>query len=178
MVEVDHPFLIGIDYMFMNELRIYFVMPYIQGGELFDVILQQKKLTEDTIKFYAVQIILAIGYLHDKSIIHRDLKLENILVDKDGYLKLIDYGLAMVLKPNQQAKAITGTPEYLAPEILLKRGYGKAADWWTLGIVLFEMTSGKSPFFFQNTKRVFDKIINEDPKLPDRQKHDIEYSDA
>jgi len=94
----DHPFLVGMDYLFQSETRLYFVMPFIQGGELYKIFKARKRLDEDTVRFYAAQIIMAVGYLHKKGIMHRDLKLENILVDSTGYLKIIDYGLAKTLK--------------------------------------------------------------------------------
>ena len=97
MFECDHPFLVCMDYLFQNELRLYFVMPFIRGGELYKVFQSQKRFNEATVVFYAVQMIIAIGYLHNKGIVHRDLKLENILVDQDGYLQIIDYGLAKML---------------------------------------------------------------------------------
>ena len=96
----DHPFLVGMDYLFQSDTRLYFVMPFIEGGELYKVFKAHKRLSEDTVRFYAAQIALAIGYLHGKNIMHRDLKLENILVDETGYLKIIDYGLAKTLTEN------------------------------------------------------------------------------
>ncbi len=93
----DHPFLVGMDFLFQTETRLYFVMPFVRGGELYKVFLSQKRLPEEVVKFYAAQIVLAIGELHSKGIMHRDLKLENILVDERGYLKIIDYGLAKII---------------------------------------------------------------------------------
>lgn len=98
LFECDHPFLVGMEYMFQNETRVYFVMPFIRGGELYKIYQQKKRFNEKTVKFYSAQIALAVGYLHSKDIVHRDLKLENILVDQTGYLKIIDYGLAKILK--------------------------------------------------------------------------------
>ena len=98
MVEVDHPFLCGIDYVFQNQLRIYFVMPFIQGGELYKILENFKRFPEDQVVFYIAQVAIAIGELHKLDIVHRDLKLENILCDQDGYLKIIDYGLAKKLE--------------------------------------------------------------------------------
>jgi len=97
MFECEHEFLVGMEYLFQNELRLYFVMPFIRGGELYKVFQQQKRFKEDLVKFYSAQLIIAIGYLHQRGIVHRDLKLENILLDQDGYLKIIDYGLAKIL---------------------------------------------------------------------------------
>ena len=94
------------------------MMPFIKGGELYKIFKMKKRLPEDVVRFYAMQIIMAIGYLHSKGIMHRDLKLENILVDEDGYLKIIDYGLAKTLQESAVTKTFCGTPEYLAPEMV------------------------------------------------------------
>lgn len=96
----DHPFLVGMDYLFQSPTRLYFVMPFIKGGELYRIFKSYKRFSEDVVRFYAAQIALAVGYLHGKGIMHRDLKLENILVDESGYLKIIDYGLAKTLGEN------------------------------------------------------------------------------
>lgn len=118
LFECEHPFLVGMDYLFQSDTRLYFVMPFVRGGELYKVFKSKKRLPEPVVKFYAAQIAMAIGYLHGKGIMHRDLKLENILVDETGYLKIIDYGLAKVLEQAQVAKTFCGTPEYLAPEMV------------------------------------------------------------
>ena len=97
MLEVDHPFLVSLDYVFSDAMRIHLVMPFINGGELYQIAKQKGRLEEHEVKFYTVQVILALGYLHSKGIVHRDLKLENVMIDKDGYIKLIDYGLAKVV---------------------------------------------------------------------------------
>jgi len=94
-------------------------MPFVKGGELYKIFKSQKRLSEDVVRFYAAQICMAVGYLHSKGIMHRDLKLENILVDESGYLKIIDYGLAKTLNENQTSKTFCGTPEYLAPEMVM-----------------------------------------------------------
>lgn len=118
MLECDHPFLLGLDCLFQSELQFYLVMPFIRGGELFKIQREMKRFSEEMVKFYAVQVILAVGYLHSKGIIHGDLKPENILVDHEGYLKLVDYGLTKVLKVEQEPQAFCGTAEYLAPEVI------------------------------------------------------------
>ena len=118
MIEVDHPFLINMDYVLKNELRLYFVMPFIRGGELYKVMKASRRFKEDTVKFYAAQLVMGIGYLHSKNIIHRDLKLENILLDQEGYLKIIDFGLAKLYDEKKLAQTFAGTPEYLAPEMV------------------------------------------------------------
>ena len=118
MKELEHPFLVGMDYLFQNEFRLYFVMPFIRGGELYQIYLKHKRFSENVVKFIAAQMVLALGYLHKQNIAHRDLKLENILIDTEGYIKLIDYGLGSRLKDDAESMSFCGTPEYLAPEMI------------------------------------------------------------
>lgn len=139
-----------MEFIFQNEYRIYFVMPFIRGGELYKIYQAKKRFNEKIVKFYSAQIILAIGYLHSKNIIHRDLKLENILVDSNGYLKIIDYGLAKIIKDNEEATSFCGTPEYIAPELVNKQPYDKNVDWWAVGVLIYEMLIGVTPFFNRN----------------------------
>ena len=122
-------------------------MPFIKGGELYKIFKSKKRLSEDVVRFYAAQICMAVGYLHSKSIMHRDLKLENILVGEDGYLKIIDYGLAKLLNGTQLAKTFCGTPEYLAPEMVENKGHDFSVDWWALGILIYELMIGVTPFY-------------------------------
>ena len=102
LLKCNHPFLAGMDFVFQTDLRLYFVMPFIKGGELYTHFLKNKRFPEEVVKFYATQIIIAIGHLHEKEIAHRDLKLENILIEEDGYLKIIDFGLAKILKDEDE----------------------------------------------------------------------------
>ena len=112
-------------------------MPFIGGGELAKVLKQAKKFTERQIKFYSVQLILGLQYLHLSNVMHRDLKLENLLLDENGYLKIVDFGVSQVIRHNQTIYDVAGTPAYFAPEILKGEGYNMAADWWAVGIILF-----------------------------------------
>lgn len=118
MFECNHPFLVNLEFLFQNEERLYFVMPFVRGGELYKVFTAQKRFSEEQTLFFAAQLIVAIGYLHSKGIVHRDLKLENILLDHTGYLKIIDFGLAKILKEGEMTDTFCGTPEYLAPEMI------------------------------------------------------------
>lgn len=136
--------------MFHSDYRIHFVMEFVKGGELYKIYQSKKRFNEKVVRFYAAQLVLAIGYLHSKGIVHRDLKLENILVAENGYIKIIDYGLAKILKNNEEATSFCGTPEYLAPEMLTKESYDKSVDWWAVGILMYEMLIGVTPFFNRN----------------------------
>lgn len=177
LLSCDHPNLVGMDYLFQSPTRLYFVMPFVKGGELYKVFKAQKRLTEPVVKFYTAQIILAVGYLHDKGIMHRDLKLENILVDEMGYLKIIDYGLAKTLQENQVSKTFCGTPEYLAPEMVLNQGHDLSVDWWALGILIYEMLIGVTPFYNKERRLLLMKIRTSKVVFPDKRKYKIDYSD-
>ena len=124
--------------------------PFIEGGELYKILKNEKKFSEDVVIFYAIQLIVAIDYLHNKQIIHRDLKLENIMIDVEGYIKIIDYGLAKKLDENEEENEATtycGTPEYLAPEMVSRTGHDMSVDWWAIGVLMYEMLFGMTPFY-------------------------------
>ena len=177
LLECDHPFLCGMDYVFQNDMRLYFVMPFVRGGELYKHFLKNKRFPEHQVKFYAVQIALAIGYLHNKDIWHRDLKLENILIDETGYLKLIDFGLAKILKETEMSQSFWGTPEYLAPEMVSQKGHDKAVDWWALGVLIYEMLIGVTPFYNRSRNLMLMKIQQSKIIFPNKTKYRIDYSD-
>lgn len=126
---------------------LYFVMPFMNGGSLQEVFAKYKKANEINTRFYVAQIVLGVGQLHELSVIHRDLKPGNVMLDSLGYVKVIDYGLARILE-NSSEKATTclGTPLYVAPEVLKEDGYSYGADWWAIGILLHRMIFGVTPF--------------------------------
>ncbi|VDD96915.1 unnamed protein product [Enterobius vermicularis] len=146
---IEHPFLVSLHYSFQTKDKLYFVLDYLNGGELFFHLQKDRHFSESRSKFYAAEIACALGYLHDNNIIYRDLKPENLLLDRSGYVILTDFGLCKEgMKSNDTTETFCGTPEYLAPEILLKRPYDRTVDWWCLGSVLFEMLVGLVSFSF------------------------------
>lgn len=171
---VRHPFIVSLKYSFQTQDKLYLVMDYLCGGELFTHLSSVDHFDEWRTKFYAAQIVLALGYLHDMNVIYRDLKPENLLLDMDGYLCLTDFGL---VKENvgwsEKTTTFCGSPEYLAPEILLGKPYGKGVDWWALGTFIYEMLSGWPPFFDEDHKRMNRRILHEplsfDPQLFSRE---------
>ena len=165
---LDHPFLVGLVFCFQTEERIYFVMPFVRGGELFKHLRQEKFFKEDKVRFYAATIGIALDYLHSKGIIYRDIKPENILIAEDGYLKLIDFGMAKIVKDNEKATSFCGTPEYLAPEIITGEGHNRSADWWSYGILIFEMLCGIPPFYCENTEKMYELITHAELRFPKR----------
>lgn len=133
---VNHPFLCSLVFCFQTEDRIYFIMNFVRGGELFQHLKRFKVFDEEKVKFYAAQIGMALQYLHEKEIVYRDLKPENILMDEQGYLQLADFGMAKTLSQNEKAMSFCGTPEYLAPEVIQSDGHDCMADWWSYGILM------------------------------------------
>lgn len=161
---IDHPFLVGLKGFAQDARYLYFLMPYIAGGELFTYLRTEGKLTEEHALFYAAQVTLMFEYLHSMEIIYRDLKPENILIDQDGYLKLTDFGFAKYCET--RTYTLCGTPEYLAPEVLLNKGHGKPVDWWTLGILTYEMIAGIDPFNDNDPMVIYQKILRGKIKFP------------
>ncbi|XP_014286257.1 cAMP-dependent protein kinase catalytic subunit beta [Halyomorpha halys] len=153
----DFPFIIHMEYFFKDFVYLYFVMPYIPGGELFSHLRKAGKFSESTSVFYAAQVVLAIEFLHSLDIAYRDLKPENIIVDKNGYIKLTDLGFCKVVKG--RTYTLCGTPEYLAPEIILSKGYGLGVDWWSLGVLMYEMCAGYPPFYSTEPMKIYEQIV-------------------
>ncbi len=165
---INYPLLCNLIFCFQTEERIYFVMPFLSGGELFQHLRKFRTFDEYKVKFYGAQIALALQYLHDKGIVYRDLKPENILMDENGYLRLADFGMAKKLKNNEKAMSFCGTPEYLSPEIIIGEGHDKNADWWSFGILLYEMLCGLPPFYVENLERMYELIKSGPLKFPKR----------
>lgn len=129
-------------YSFQTNERLCFVMEYVNGGELFFHLSRERVFSEERTRFYGAEIICALAYLHSQGIIYRDLKLENLLLDKEGHIKITDFGLCKEdITYGQTTRTFCGTPEYLAPEVLEDNDYGRAVDWWGIGVVMYEMVS-------------------------------------
>ncbi len=146
------------------------------GGNIYDNLYKVQRFSEEQVKFIAAQIVLALGYLHGNQIVHRDLKPENVLMDEKGYICLADFGLAKYLKETDQTFSFCGTAEYLAPEVLDMKGHGFAVDWWTLGILMYEMATGRPPFMNKSHHKLGLLIRTGKIIFPDPVRHGIEMS--
>ncbi|KAK0088070.1 hypothetical protein PV325_013258 [Microctonus aethiopoides] len=154
---LNYPFVVSMKYFFMDNSYLYMVLPFVNGGELFTLLRRKGKFSEKVSKFYAAQVLLALEYLHYCGLIYRDLKPENILLDCDGYLKITDFGFCKMI--NGRTWTLCGTPEYMAPEIILSKGYGISADWWSFGVLIYEMNAGYAPFYSHDPMKIYEKIV-------------------
>ncbi|KAM7526598.1 hypothetical protein LguiA_016500 [Lonicera macranthoides] len=166
LTKIDHPFIVQLRYSFQTKYRLYLVLDFMNGGHLFFQLYHQGLFREDLACIYTAEIISAVSHLHSSGIMHRDLKPENILLDADGHALLTDFGLAKQFEENKRSNSLCGTVEYMSPEIVLGKGHDKAADWWSVGILLFEMLTGKPPFVGGNREKIQQKIIKDKIKLP------------
>lgn len=164
---IKHPFIVDLIYAFQTGGKLYLILEYLPGGELFMHLEREGIFTEDTACFYLAEITLALEHLHSCGIIYRDLKPENILLDKDGHVKLTDFGLCKeALEDGETTHTFCGTVEYMAPEVLLRSGHAKSVDWWSLGALMFDMLTGGPPFTASTRKKTIDKILHCKLTLP------------
>jgi len=171
MAQIDYPFIVNMLGYAKDEHYVYIVMEIISGGELFTHLRRARKFTDEQSKFYAAMTGAGFAHIHSKNIIHRDLKPENILMCPNGYSKLTDFGFAKIMEPGTRTYTLCGTPEYIAPEVLLNKGHGKPVDWWTLGILIYEMIVGQPPFCDEDPMGIYQKILSGKivfPKLFDK----------
>lgn len=174
--EIDHPFIVRLRYAFQNSEKLYLIMDYYPGGSMFYHLRKSKRFSEERARMYMAQLLLALMHLHEKQIAYRDLKLENILIDQQGNIALTDFGLSKegqtingdirASQADLAMKTICGTAEYMAPELLRHHPYGKVVDWWSYGILLFEMLTGKTPFVDRNRRQMFKNIMQAEIVYP------------
>uniref|UniRef100_A0A1B6DUY2 Non-specific serine/threonine protein kinase n=2 Tax=Clastoptera arizonana TaxID=38151 RepID=A0A1B6DUY2_9HEMI len=166
MKNLEHPFLVGLHFSFQTKDKLYFVLDYVNGGELFFHLQRERKFSEPRAKLYSAEIASALGYLHSRGIVYRDLKPENLLLDSEGHVVLTDFGLSKEgLLATDTTNTFCGTPEYLAPEVIRKEAYDRSVDWWCLGAVMYEMLYGLPPFYSRNTEEMYKQILFKPLKL-------------
>ncbi|KAF8957256.1 kinase-like domain-containing protein [Flammula alnicola] len=162
LAQVDSPFIVPLKFSFQSEQKLYLVLAFVNGGELFHHLQREHRFDEKRARFYSAELLLALEHLHELDVVYRDLKPENILLDYTGHIALCDFGLCKLnMKDNEKTNTFCGTPEYLAPEILSGNGYDKSIDWWTLGVLLYEMLAGLPPFYDEVTDKMYEKILND-----------------
>lgn len=163
---INHPFIVNLKYAFQTSSHLYMVIDYLNGGELFYHLTHDDYFPESRAKLYAAEVVSALGYLHEHRILYRDLKPENLLLDMHGHVCLVDFGLCKVgWQPNTQTHTFCGSAEYLSPELLRGKGYGKEVDWWALGVLIYEMLSGLPPFWDEDEEYMQKKIVSAPLKM-------------
>jgi serine/threonine protein kinase len=166
LMKSRHPFIVNFAFSFQTDTKVYLGLEYVSGGELFHHLQQRRRIPIAEVRLYIAELSLAINYLHVQGVIYRDLKPENILVDTQGHLKLTDFGLVKQLDSDAETTStFCGTSEYLAPEIVARRPYGRKIDWWAIGVLTYELLFGQTPFYRDNKARMFEAIRNEQPKF-------------
>lgn len=168
LAKVDNPFIVPLKFSFQSPEKLYLVLSFINGGELFYHLQHEGKFDISRARFYTCELLSALECLHSLDVIYRDLKPENILLDYKGHIALCDFGLCKLNMKNQdKTTTFCGTPEYLAPELLLGHGYTKSVDWWTLGVLLYEMLTGLPPYYDEDVPTMYRKILTNPLKFPE-----------
>lgn len=167
LAQINNPFIVPLKFTFQSPEKLYFVLAFVNGGELFHHLSREKRFDVNRSRFYIAELLCALECLHGFNVIYRDLKPENILLDYQGHITLCDFGLCKLeMKDEDSTNTFCGTPEYLAPELLLEKGYNKTVDWWTLGVLLYEMLTGLPPFYDEVTSEMYRKILSEPLRFP------------
>lgn len=167
LAQISHPFIVRLHYAFQTEGKLYLILDFLQGGDLFSRLAKEVMFTEEDVTFYMAELILALEHLHSIGIVYRDLKPENILLDSAGHISLTDFGLSKEsLDDSQMTYSFCGTIEYMAPEVVNRRGHSVAADWWSLGVLMFEMLTGNLPFQGKNRQDTMNLILRAKLSMP------------
>jgi len=164
--KITHPFIVTLHYAFQTDDKLYMILDYVNGGELFFHLKKEGKFSEARVRFYVAEISAALQHLHSLDIVYRDLKPENILLDAEGHIRITDFGLSKEINPEEGTQTFCGTPEYLAPEVLKGQPHGTAVDWWSLGTLMYEMLTGLPPYYSQNVNIMYQKILTADLRFP------------
>jgi len=165
---VDNPFIVPLKFSFQNPDKLYLVMSFVNGGELFYHLQREGRFDPNRSRFYAAELLCALEHLHNFNVVYRDLKPENILLDFTGHIALCDFGLCKLnMSKSEKTNTFCGTPEYIAPELLESRGYTKTVDWWTLGVLLYEMMTGLPPFYDENVNTMYQRILHDPLRFPE-----------
>ncbi|KAL3881087.1 hypothetical protein ACJMK2_027718 [Sinanodonta woodiana] len=167
LADVNHPYIVKLHYAFQTEGKLYLILEFLRGGDLFTRLSKEVMFTEEDVKFYLAELALALDHLHSLGIVYRDLKPENILLDAEGHIKLTDFGLSKesIFEENK-TYSFCGTVEYMAPEVVNRKGHGTAADWWSYGVLMFEMLTGALPFQGANRKETMTQILKAKLGMP------------
>ncbi|KAM6950311.1 ribosomal protein S6 kinase alpha-2 [Lycodopsis pacificus] len=167
LAEVNHPFIVKLHYAFQTEGKLYLILDFLRGGDLFSRLSKEVMFTEEDVKFYLAELALALDHLHSLGIIYRDLKPENILLDEEGNIKITDFGLSKeAIDHDKRAYSFCGTIEYMAPEVVNRRGHTQSADWWSFGVLMFEMLTGSLPFQGKDRKETMAFILKAKLGMP------------
>jgi len=167
LAQINNPFIVPLKFSFQSPEKLYLVLAFVNGGELFHHLQREQRFDINRARFYTAELLCALECLHGFKVIYRDLKPENILLDYTGHIALCDFGLCKLdMKDEDRTNTFCGTPEYLAPELLQGNGYTKSVDWWTLGVLLYEMLTGLPPFYDENTNNMYHKIMQEPLTFP------------
>uniref|UniRef100_A0A665V899 Ribosomal protein S6 kinase n=1 Tax=Echeneis naucrates TaxID=173247 RepID=A0A665V899_ECHNA len=167
LAEVNHPFIVKLHYAFQTEGKLYLILDFLRGGDLFTRLSKEVMFTEEDVKFYLAELALALDHLHSLGIIYRDLKPENILLDEEGHIKITDFGLSKEsIDHDKRAYSFCGTIEYMAPEVVNRRGHTQSADWWSFGVLMFEMLTGSLPFQGKDRKETMALILKAKLGMP------------
>uniref|UniRef100_A0A452R7X0 Ribosomal protein S6 kinase n=1 Tax=Ursus americanus TaxID=9643 RepID=A0A452R7X0_URSAM len=160
LADVNHPFVVKLHYAFQTEGKLYLILDFLRGGDLFTRLSKEVMFTEEDVKFYLAELALGLDHLHSLGIIYRDLKPENILLDEEGHIKLTDFGLSKeAIDHEKKAYSFCGTVEYMAPEVVNRQGHTHSADWWSYGVLMFEMLTGSLPFQGKDRKETMTLIL-------------------